>query len=208
MPWNSPMEWETGTRVSCCCFALLCVCVCVWACSHAWWHTNRYQLWLYAPLQLRGGSIITSPLPLSLFPVSHLLLLSPSLPAPPFPSDCLTTKSPALTSEDHFHQHLNPTHKAHARLHPWTALNKLCAVKKLMEIFNSFVLQQIFLINSYTAYISVHLFLFLYLTICSNAWFVMEECVLRVDRDTRSPGRVTLYLLLTLGNQRVVHLLP
>lgn len=61
---------------------------------------------------------------------------------------------------------------------------------------NSFVQRLILLINSHSLYISVHLFLFLYLCICSNVWFVMEECVLRVDRDIRSLGRVALLLTL------------
>lgn len=41
-------------------------------------------------------------------------------------------------------------------------------------------------------HISLHLFYYLF--ICSNAWFVMEECVLRVDRDIRSLQLVPLHL--------------
>lgn len=205
-PWSK--KPRPGALVCC---VWLFVCVCMWACSHAWWHTNRHQRWLYARLLLRRSSLITSLLPLYLsFSFSCLPLTPPFTysSCSPFPfATVWPVYHPALTAWEHFHQDLNPKHEDYAKWNSWTALNKSCEMTKIMKIeANSFVPCLILLINSYTAYISLHLFL--YLSIFSNAWFVMEECVLRVDRDIRSPGRVTLYLLLKLGNHWEVHLLP
>lgn len=164
----SPMEQENKTQASWC-FSLLCDCLCARSHVSAAMHDGIQTV-------VSAGSMhdccwegaLSSPFSSHfIFPVSHLLFLSPTSPSPPFPYDKKTLSCSycwrAFSTQD-----LNPKHRGHANSN--SEVNKTYGVKELMKIQDNFFdLQLIPLLSSYTLYISLYLFHFLYLPICSNA---------------------------------------
>ena len=129
------VSWCFGLLNVCLFCVCVCVCVCVfvWACSHAWWHTNRYQFRLSARLLLRKG-LSHHPSPPTM---SHFFTFSCLPLAPPFTFFALlplslTTEPPnaALTAWEHFP---HPERKGRAGWDSRAAVIKSREVKKQNE---------------------------------------------------------------------------